>query len=133
MNLAVLPFYPGIQAAHVSALLDSGVRGLLLECYGSGTGPSDDTELLAALKAAHERGVVLDVDASARAWLAEHGYDVAMGARPMARLIQDQVKKPLAEKLLFGELSEHGGKVSVTMQDDKLVLTVVEQAPEPAL
>ena len=80
-----------------------------------------------------ERGVVLDVHASARAWLAEHGYDVAMGARPMARLIQDQVKKPLAEKLLFGELSEHGGKVSVTMQDDKLVLTVVEQAPEPAL
>jgi ATP-dependent Clp protease ATP-binding subunit ClpA len=80
-----------------------------------------------------ERGVVLDVDASARAWLAEHGYDVAMGARPMARLIQDQVKKPLAEKLLFGELSEQGGRVSVTMQDDKLVLTVVEQAPEPAL
>ncbi|MCC1497784.1 ATP-dependent Clp protease ATP-binding subunit ClpA [Alcanivorax sp. 1008] len=80
-----------------------------------------------------ERGVVLEVDASARAWLAEHGYDVAMGARPMARLIQDQVKKPLAEKLLFGELSEHGGRVRVTMQDDKLVLTVVEQAAEPAL
>ena len=79
-----------------------------------------------------ERGVVLDVDASARAWLAEHGYDVAMGARPMARLIQDQVKKPLAEKLLFGELSEHGGRVNVTMKDDKLVLTVVEQAVQPA-
>ena len=80
-----------------------------------------------------ERGVVLDVDASARAWLAEHGYDIAMGARPMARLIQDQVKKPLAEKLLFGELSEQGGRVSVTMKDDKLVLTVVQQAAEPAL
>jgi ATP-dependent Clp protease ATP-binding subunit ClpA len=79
-----------------------------------------------------ERGVVLDVDASARAWLAEHGYDVSMGARPMARLIQDQVKKPLAEKLLFGELSEHGGRVSVTMKDDKLVLTVVQQAVQPA-
>jgi ATP-dependent Clp protease ATP-binding subunit ClpA len=79
-----------------------------------------------------ERGVVLDVDASARAWLAEHGYDVAMGARPMARLIQDQVKKPLAEKLLFGELSENGGRVNVTMKDDKLVLTVVDQAVQPA-
>lgn len=59
VNLAVLPFYPGIQAAHVEALLASGVRGLLLECYGSGTGPSDDAELLGVLKAAHERGVVL--------------------------------------------------------------------------
>ncbi len=79
-----------------------------------------------------ERGVVLDVDASARAWMAEHGYDVAMGARPMARLIQDQVKKPLAEKLLFGELSEHGGRVNVTMKDDKLLLTVIEQAEQLA-
>ncbi|NQD96344.1 asparaginase, partial [Pseudomonas sp. CrR25] len=59
VNLAVLPFYPGIQAAHVDALLASSVRGLLLECYGSGTGPSDDAALLAALKAAHARGVVL--------------------------------------------------------------------------
>ena len=59
VNLAVLPLYPGIQAAHIKALLASGVRGLLLECYGSGTGPSDDAELLAALKAAHGQGVVL--------------------------------------------------------------------------
>jgi len=59
VNLAVLPFYPGIQAGHLSALLDSGVQGLLLECYGSGTGPADDGELLDVLKAAHERGVVM--------------------------------------------------------------------------
>ena len=59
MNLAVLPFYPGIQANHVRALLNSGVQGLLLECYGSGTGPSDNAELLDVLKAAHARGVVL--------------------------------------------------------------------------
>ncbi len=59
VNLAVLPLYPGIQAAQVRALLDSGAQGLLLECYGSGTGPADDAELLGALKAAHERGVVL--------------------------------------------------------------------------
>lgn len=59
VNLAVLPFYPGIQACHVHALLGSGVQGLVLECYGSGTGPSDDTELLDVLKAAQARGVVL--------------------------------------------------------------------------
>jgi L-asparaginase len=59
VSLAVLPFYPGIQAAQVEALLASGVRGLLLECYGSGTGPSEDAALLAALKTAHARGVVL--------------------------------------------------------------------------
>lgn len=59
VNLAVLPLFPGIQAAHIEALLASGVRGLLLECYGSGTGPSDDIALLAALKNAHQRGVVL--------------------------------------------------------------------------
>ena len=58
-NLAVLPLFPGIQAAQVQALLDTGVQGLLLECYGSGTGPSDDAELLATLAAAHQRGVVL--------------------------------------------------------------------------
>ena len=59
LNLAVLPFFPGIAACHVQALLDSGARALLLECYGSGTGPADDAELLAVLRAAHARGVVL--------------------------------------------------------------------------
>ncbi|MDT4857239.1 L-asparaginase 1 [compost metagenome] len=59
VNLVVLPLFPGLAASHVDALLGSGVRGLLLECYGSGTGPSDDQELLAALRAAHRRGVVL--------------------------------------------------------------------------
>ena len=59
VNLAVLPLFPGIQAAHIEALLASGVRALLLECYGSGTGPSDNAALLAALKNAHKNGVVL--------------------------------------------------------------------------
>ncbi|MBE7926295.1 asparaginase [Pseudomonas saudiphocaensis] len=59
VNLAVLPLFPGIQAAQLQALFDSGIRGLVLECYGSGTGPSDDAELLATLAAAHQRGVVL--------------------------------------------------------------------------
>ena len=59
VNLAVLPFYPGIQSTHVSALLASGVQGLLLECYGSGTGPADDEALMAVLEGAHAQGVVL--------------------------------------------------------------------------
>lgn len=59
VNLAVLPVFPGLRAEHVQALLDSGVQGLLLECYGSGTGPSDNQQLLDTLSAAHARGVVL--------------------------------------------------------------------------
>lgn len=59
VSLAVLPLYPGVQAAQLQALLDSGVRGLVLECYGSGTGPADDAALMAVLKDAHQRGVVL--------------------------------------------------------------------------
>ncbi len=59
VNLAVLPLYPGPRAAHLRGLLDSGVEALLLECYGSGTGPSDDEELLALLREAHARGVLL--------------------------------------------------------------------------
>ncbi|WP_152223909.1 asparaginase [Pseudomonas sp. SCB32] len=59
VNLAVLPLFPGLRAEHLRALLGSGVQALLLECYGSGTGPSDNEELLAALREAHARGVVL--------------------------------------------------------------------------
>jgi L-asparaginase len=59
VNLAVLPLFPGIQAAHIRALLGMGVQALLLECYGSGTGPSDDLDLLAVLQTAHDQGVVL--------------------------------------------------------------------------
>ncbi|HBC19489.1 MAG TPA: ATP-dependent Clp protease ATP-binding subunit ClpA, partial [Alcanivorax sp.] len=79
-----------------------------------------------------EKGVVLNVDKAARTWLADKGYDKDMGARPMARLIQEQLKKPLAEKLLFGELSENGGQVDVTEKDGQLSLTVKAAEPEPA-
>ena len=57
-------------------------------------------------------------------WLSEMGYVKDLGARPMARLIQEQIKKPLAEKLLFGELADRGGQVRITAGDDGLVLTV---------
>jgi L-asparaginase len=59
VNLAVLPLHPALQASHLSALIDSGVKGVLLECYGSGTGPAGDAELMAVLRNAHARGVVL--------------------------------------------------------------------------
>ncbi|BBH48310.1 asparaginase [Pseudomonas sp. KU43P] len=59
VNLAVMPVYPGLQAEHLRGVLDTGVQGLILECYGSGTGPSDDQALLDVLRAARQRGVML--------------------------------------------------------------------------
>jgi ATP-dependent Clp protease ATP-binding subunit ClpA len=67
-----------------------------------------------------EKQVTISVDEDVKSWLAERGYDPKMGARPMARLIQEKIKKPLAEALLFGELSEGGGHVHVSLQDDQL-------------
>jgi ATP-dependent Clp protease ATP-binding subunit ClpA len=66
-----------------------------------------------------EKGVSLLVDDEARTWLAMHGYDPQMGARPMARVIQENIKKPLAEELLFGKLA-NGGNVHITVENDKL-------------
>ncbi|MFX7194091.1 ATP-dependent Clp protease ATP-binding subunit ClpA, partial [Acinetobacter baumannii] len=73
------------------------------------------TELQAQLD---EKRVVLDVDQSARDWLATNGYDRLMGARPMQRLIQEHLKKPLAEMILFGELADHGGNVAVSVKKE---------------
>jgi ATP-dependent Clp protease ATP-binding subunit ClpA len=66
-----------------------------------------------------EKHVEIDVDERARAWLAKNGYDPAMGARPMARLIREKIKKALADEILFGKLS-HGGSVSVSEQAGEL-------------
>ena len=82
------------------------------------------TELQAQLE---EKRVQLEVTDSARQWLAEHGYDQDMGARPMARLIQEHIKRPLAEAILFGELAQEGGIARIDQQDDQLVLTCVQQ------
>lgn len=68
-----------------------------------------------------EKGVTIDVTEEARSWLAERGYDESMGARPMARLIDDLIKKPLAEQILFGEL-EAGGELAIELQEDELKL-----------
>jgi ATP-dependent Clp protease ATP-binding subunit ClpA len=68
-----------------------------------------------------EKNVVLDVSAEAREWLADKGYDPAFGARPMARLVEDKLKKPLAEAILFGKLQK-GGKAHVQREKDGLTL-----------
>jgi ATP-dependent Clp protease ATP-binding subunit ClpA len=67
-----------------------------------------------------EKQVTLEVDDVARSWLSKEGYDEKMGARPMYRIIQDKIKKPLAEELIFGELSKNGGSVMVSVEDDEL-------------
>jgi ATP-dependent Clp protease ATP-binding subunit ClpA len=66
-----------------------------------------------------EKKVTLHIDDEARQWLAEHGYDEKMGARPMARVVRESIKKPLAEELLFGRLAD-GGTVTVTVQNGEL-------------
>lgn len=88
------------------------------------------TELQAQLE---EKRVQLDVSTAARHWLAEHGYDQDMGARPMARLIQEHIKRPLAEAILFGDLAENGGIARIDVAEDRLVLTCAnEQSVELA-
>ncbi|MEI2455195.1 MULTISPECIES: ATP-dependent Clp protease ATP-binding subunit ClpA [Lysobacter] len=69
----------------------------------------------------HEKNVTLTATPTARDWLAQHGFDPLMGARPMARVIQDKVKRPLADELLFGKLVD-GGRVTIDVQDDELVV-----------
>jgi ATP-dependent Clp protease ATP-binding subunit ClpA len=69
-----------------------------------------------------EKKVFLDIDDDARVWLAENGYDAKMGARPMDRLIQEKIKKPLAEEVLFGSLADKGGTVFVTVEDNELAV-----------
>ena len=73
-----------------------------------------------------EKKVVLTVTPEARAWLAEHGYDAKMGARPMARTLQEYIKKPLAEEILFGRLTRGGGEVIVRMGEEDLELEIQE-------
>jgi ATP-dependent Clp protease ATP-binding subunit ClpA len=79
-----------------------------------------------------DKKVTVEITEEAREWLAEHGYDKVMGARPMARLIQDKVKRPLAEELLFGKL-EHGGHVIVTLDKDEIKVEIKEEELEGAV
>ncbi|MEE9595697.1 MAG: ATP-dependent Clp protease ATP-binding subunit ClpA [Acidiferrobacterales bacterium] len=70
-----------------------------------------------------DKNVTIDLDNAARKWIATHGHDPAMGARPMARLIQEKVKKPLADELLFGKLV-HGGQVKVSAKKGELTFKI---------
>lgn len=70
-----------------------------------------------------DRHVTLNVTTEARHWLAEHGFDPQMGARPMARVIREHVKKPLADELLFGRLTE-GGRVHLYVENGELKLRI---------
>jgi ATP-dependent Clp protease ATP-binding subunit ClpA len=78
-----------------------------------------------------DRNVTIELSSAAKEWLAERGYDKLYGARPLARVIQEHIKKPLAEELLFGKLAR-GGAVKVTLKDGKLDFEITE-ATLPAL
>jgi ATP-dependent Clp protease ATP-binding subunit ClpA len=91
-----------------------GFRGLTPKILDSVVGKFVQ-ELAAQLA---DRRVHLEVDHLALAWLTEKGYDPQYGARPLARVIQEHIKRPLAEELLFGQLAK-GGKVVVTIRDGK--------------
>jgi ATP-dependent Clp protease ATP-binding subunit ClpA len=74
-----------------------------------------------------DRNVTIELSSAAKEWLAERGYDRLYGARPLARVIQEHIKKPLAEELLFGRLTK-GGAVKVTMKEGKLDFEFIEAA-----
>ena len=80
-----------------------------------------------------EKKIRIELTAEGRRWLAEKGFDRKMGARPMARLIQNEVKKPLAERILFGDLHS-GGTVRIEVEPDgsRLCLVITADAPPPA-
>jgi ATP-dependent Clp protease ATP-binding subunit ClpA len=79
-----------------------------------------------------QKGVALHLDDAAREWIARRGYDPKMGARPMARVIQEHIKRPLAEELLFGRL-EKGGHAFVSVGPDDQLKVEARSAEEPAL
>ncbi|WP_188151391.1 ATP-dependent Clp protease ATP-binding subunit ClpA [Teredinibacter waterburyi] len=76
-----------------------------------------------------DKKITLEVTDDARDWLAINGYDEKMGARPMSRIIQEKVKKPLAEMVLFGVLADKGGVVSIEVRDDRIVVVPRLEAP----
>jgi ATP-dependent Clp protease ATP-binding subunit ClpA len=76
-----------------------------------------------------DREVHINLDDEARAWLTKRGYDKLYGARPMGRLIQEKIKQPLAEELLFGKLV-HGGEVNVHVKEDALTFEIVGAPPK---
>ena len=78
-----------------------------------------------------ERRIAITLEAGARAWLGKKGYDPVFGARPLARVIQTEVRDRLTDEILFGRL-EHGGTVTIDLEDDRLVFALEEAAPRGA-
>ncbi|MCL6740599.1 ATP-dependent Clp protease ATP-binding subunit ClpA [Sphingomonas sp. RB56-2] len=78
-----------------------------------------------------DRNVHIELDDEAREWLTTRGYDKLYGARPMQRLVQEKIKQPLAEELLFGKLVD-GGEVKVRIKDGALAFEIVPAPPKPA-
>ena len=76
-----------------------------------------------------DRGVHIELDDEARKWLTDRGYDKLYGARPMARLMQEKIKQPLAEELLFGKLVD-GGEVKVRIKDNQPVFEIAPAPPK---
>ena len=78
-----------------------------------------------------QKDVGITVSREAREWMADKGFDPKMGARPMKRLIQDQIKRQLADDLLFGELATNGGEVTVKLDESGEELSIVAKQKEP--
>ncbi len=78
-----------------------------------------------------DRNVEISLTEEAKAWLAEKGYDRHYGARPLARVIQEHIKTPLADELLFGKLAK-GGEVVVKVKDKEIAFEITPHAPAPA-
>ena len=76
-----------------------------------------------------DRNVHIELDDEARKWLTDRGYDKLYGARPMARLVQEKIKQPLAEELLFGKLVD-GGEVKVRIKDNQPVFEIAPAPPK---
>lgn len=76
-----------------------------------------------------DKNIAMNVTTTARRWLAEHGYDRKMGARPMERLIQQKIRQPLSEELLFGDLSSGNKEIVVDVNDDDIAFTVNDKVP----
>ena len=77
-----------------------------------------------------ERRVAITLEPAAREWLARKGYDPVYGARPLARVIQTEVRDPLTDQILFGQL-EHGGTVVIDVNEDKLTFGYQPKTEEP--
>ena len=90
-----------------------------------------DKEIGLLQKQLNDKRVTLVFSSDARAWLADHGYDATFGARPLGRLVDSAVKKPLAEALLFGALRD-GGTANVEVENDRLTIRYPVLAPVPA-